>query len=297
VVQVVVVVDGCDDGSVELLHGMAESEPRLEVVWQENAGEGRARQVGLERSTGDVVLFLDDDVVAGPRLAEGHARRHAHAPGLVVLGYMPTRRPAPRRPGQFATVLYADEYEGACRAYEEDPSLVLRKLWAGNLSLRRADALRVGMSVEGFSGLAHADAAFGLRCAEAGLVGVFDRSLVSTHEHERSLAAFLRDARAQGAGRIRLDTTDPGSVPLGRTATLGTAVPAPVAGALLRRSGLHGPLLAVGRLCLAVAGRCRAWGLETLVAKAMRRVEHLRGVDDERRRLRRRPVPGAGPKT
>lgn len=292
--QVVVVVDGYADGSWELVQEMSRTEPRLCPVWQENAGEGRARQTGLEHSTADVVLFIDDDVVAGPGLAAGHLRRHAGLAGAVVLGYMPTRRPDPRRPGQFATVLYADEYESVCRSYEADPSLVLAKLWAGNLSLRRADAERVGMAVDGFGGLAHADAAFGLRCAEAGLTGVFDRELRSTHEHARPLAAFLRDARAQGAGRARLHLADP-RAPHGWLAGLSVGAYSRGAGLLVRLPALHRLAHQVGRLALVAAGQVHWWSAETVLAKALRRLEHVRGSRDEQRRQRdaRRAPPAS----
>ena len=51
----------------------------------------RALDVGVQCSTGDVVLLMDDDVIAGPGLVSAHARRHAGADGLVVVGSMPVR--------------------------------------------------------------------------------------------------------------------------------------------------------------------------------------------------------------
>lgn len=55
----------------------------------DNGGLGRARGVGVEASEGDVVLLLDDDDIATPRLLAEHLRLHAEHPGegVAVLGH------------------------------------------------------------------------------------------------------------------------------------------------------------------------------------------------------------------
>jgi hypothetical protein len=91
------------------------------------------------------------------------------------------------------------DYATRIETYRENPRNVLTHLWMGNVSLRRADALRVGLASESFAGRRHEDRDFGLRCLRAGLRGVFDPSLAATHDYQRSITAFLEDARAQGA--------------------------------------------------------------------------------------------------
>jgi glycosyltransferase involved in cell wall biosynthesis len=198
VAEVVVVVDGCRDGSIELLRAMADEKPRLVPLFVENRGENGARQAGVEAASSEVVLLLDDDVVAEPGLAEGHARHHAEEEGLVVLGYMPVRAPrsAPER-------LYAGWYEQQAADWERRPGRVLENLWAGNVSMRRADALRVGFE-SGFDKAYNPDRDFGLRCLKAGLRGRFDRTLRAEHRYERSFDAFRRDARNSGEGRAAI---------------------------------------------------------------------------------------------
>jgi glycosyltransferase involved in cell wall biosynthesis len=202
--ELVVVVDGCNDGSIEHLEGIAQAEPRLKPLFVENGGAARAQQAGVEAAAGDVVLIIDDDVIAAPGLVTGHARHHAARQGIVVLGYMPTRVPARREPGGPATALYARAYEQSCERYEHDPQEILRSLWGGNLSLRRRDCLRVPLETHAFRERYHYDREWGLRCLKAGLDGVFDRALLAEHRHRRPLAAALRDARNEGRGRVRL---------------------------------------------------------------------------------------------
>jgi GT2 family glycosyltransferase len=285
--EIVVVVDGSPDGSYELLTGMAAEDPRIRPVWRENGGEAAARQSGVETATGDVVLLLDDDVIAGPGLARGHAAVHAHTAGTVVLGYMPTRRPAVRRPGGFTTDLYADEYEAQCRRYESDPSTVLRNFWAGNVSMRRADALRVGLLGGGPRLGYHGDQEFGLRCLRAGLTGVFDRGLVAEHHHERDVDAFLRQARSAGAARHALERLFPDLIPAG---ALRDALPLPVRAAVAAGAapGLYPVAAPVLRWNIRRAGQRRLWRVESGLARYLRQVELRRGY-------RQRPAPAPAP--
>lgn len=282
--EVLVVVDGVDDGSMELLQGLAETSPALRPLWRENGGEGAARQTGLDNATGDVVLFLDDDVLAGPGLVEGHAQVHAEGEGRVVLGYMPTSVPVERAPGQFATFLYSQEYEESCRRYELGATDVLTYLWAGNMSLRRADALRVGMVGDDFRGVYHADQDFGLRCAAAGLQGIFVRDLASEHVHDRPLLAFVRDARAQGAGRVRLAVAHPDVLPLPSDDEFLTGLPRPVQ-ALAVSSRALGVLCSALGVVVRLTGRARLYPVESLSAKMLRRLEQVRGARTERSAL------------
>jgi len=275
--QIVVVVDGSDDGSMQLLRAMAGTEPRLEPVWQGKLGQGAARDTGVGHTDSDVVLLLDDDVVAGPGLATGHAKVHATLDRTlgraVVLGYMPTRCPSPRRPGDFAARLYAEDYERACERYEADPGSVITHLWAGNMSLRRADALAVGLD-SGPGLLRHEDQAFGLRCARAGLHGVFERSLAATHEHGQDLAGFERQFYQQGRSRRRLAELFPELVTADDPVGSLPAGPRQVVSALTVTHRAARPAL---RLATRLAGRTRLWGAETAAARLLRQIELARG--------------------
>ena len=286
--EVVVVVDGCRDGTLEVLEARAATDGRLRPVFVENGGQFRALAVGTEHSRGEVVLALDDDVVARPGLVEGHARHHAggtagaDGPHLVVLGYMRTRVPSPRRPGQFATFRYADDHEWMCAIYERDPDAVLRDLWGGNFSLRREDALRVGFASPTARGHYHEDRDFGLRCLEAGLRGVFDRTLLADHAHARSLDAFLRDARRRGEGQVALHAAHPellGPVDVGHYFA---NMPAPARWAIRAGTvrGVDRVEVAVLRLLIAGAGRVRWWKLELLAAVVAMHVTELSAIRD-----------------
>jgi Glycosyl transferase family 2 len=278
--EVVVVVDGSHDGSFELLTEWSLVEPRIRPVFQDNAGDGAARRRGLEEARFDIVVVLDDDVIATPGLVGAHAGHHTDGVDRVVLGYMPTAVPQPRRPGQVTTILYAQEYEAQCRRYEDDPDSILRDFWMGNFSMPRPGAVAVSRELRLDLGR-HADREFGLRCRTAGFGAVFDRSLLAAHSHRRSLRRFATESRHSGADRVTLHSAYPGLALDDAAADGGPEGRPGVQRTVLRLAGssLLRPLCAplVMAVCFG-AGRARLWPLETTTARLLRRIEMSYGA-------------------
>ena len=201
--EVVVVVDGCDDGTFEHLTDIARAEARLRPIWQENAGQTAAMQRGVEEARHPVVVMLDDDVVAGPGLIAGHAKRHAGMRRHVVLGYIPVEEPR-TWPERVTARLYSMGYEDQCRRWEAEPRGIIGLLWAGNMSMRRDDALEVGLDNPDCRLHYLQDRELGLRLMRGGFTAVFDRSLRATHLYSRTLSELRRDAHRSGRGRWAL---------------------------------------------------------------------------------------------
>jgi GT2 family glycosyltransferase len=195
VAEVVIVLDRRAPMASDAVERLLPRNHRVRVSRAPATGPSVARAHGVQLARGDVVLFLDDDVVPAHRAVTGHLRRHAEAAGRVVVGYMPV---APMRLVESATArIYARDYEAVCREYDTGGNAVLRNLWGGNISMRRTDAQRVGIATERFRFTQHEDRELGLRCLDAGLQGVFDRSLTAEHRYEREPERFLRLAREQ----------------------------------------------------------------------------------------------------
>jgi GT2 family glycosyltransferase len=204
--EAIVVVDGDDAETTELLGRMAQEDPRVKTTRMPPPGPDgldnmqRGRDHGASLASSEVVIALDDDVVARPGLVSGHARRHAADDGaLVVVGYMPVVTPA-RWPRSYAPIrFYSGSYEEHCDEYRADPEHILKHLWGGNLSLRRSrwlDAI-----AHGRVSCYHEDKEFGLLLSRQGFRAVFDSSLRGDHWYERTLRGFVvraqRSVRAQ----------------------------------------------------------------------------------------------------
>ena len=59
--EIICVNDGSTDASGEILNKFAERDKRITVIHQKNSGESKARNVALERATGDYIAFCDCD--------------------------------------------------------------------------------------------------------------------------------------------------------------------------------------------------------------------------------------------
>jgi GT2 family glycosyltransferase len=293
VTELIIVVDGCRDGSIELLEALAGEDRRLVPMFVEHLGKSGAQGAGLERATSEVVLLLDQDVVPGPGLASGHARHHRTGDNLVVLGYMPTVAEKTNTSVAVLSDIYATEYEAHCHRLEAHPELVLAQLWGGNVSMRRRDCQRVSLDFRYFG---HEDQDFGIRCMKAGLNGVFDRTLYAEHRHSRDMTEFLWYSKMQGASQWQIHRDhsdmlvpyDPGST------VTGLPVPARAVVRLLSRARLGDPSAAFFATLGELLGRLGWRRGESVAYRLARRIElrtgailAMAGRDDElQRRVR-----------
>lgn len=283
--EILVVVDGSQDGSFELLEEMAATDRRLRPLLIENRGKMAARQMGVEAAEGDFVLLFDDDQIADAGLVSGHLDAQLLCPpGTLVLGYIPT--PVPKRHrGSFTAELYARAYEFRCDEYERNPDTILRNLMTGNLSLRREDCLMVGLSSPSYSARYHADRDFGLRCLKSGLTAKFDRSLRGIHVYERSAEAFFSDAREQGRGTAYMHQLHEDVLGPFGPETLMVNLPS-LARLLVvasRRERIRLALEPILRAAVRGAGALHLFGLERRFAQVVRRIEFQRGVFEVQR--------------
>lgn len=60
-IECIIIVDGATDKSFDISKNFCKQDNRFHVYWQENAGSGPARNNGLNKSTGDLIMFVDPD--------------------------------------------------------------------------------------------------------------------------------------------------------------------------------------------------------------------------------------------
>ncbi len=72
--EVVVVDDGSTDGTVEFLRSQAQRFAKVRLLQQAHQGPAAARNLGVEQARGDVIVFIDSDLVVTPVFLSAHER-------------------------------------------------------------------------------------------------------------------------------------------------------------------------------------------------------------------------------
>jgi GT2 family glycosyltransferase len=196
--EVIVVSDGSTDGTHGYLEALR-SPMRLRWFPQANRGPAAARNTGIQKAGGELIVFIDDDVVPEPQLLAEHARSHQEAgEDVVVLGPLLT-------PEGFAMAPWVRwEQEMLMKQYRAmlkgDWTATARQFYTGNASLRRSHILAAGGFDEGFRRAEDVELAY--RLAKKGLDFVFNMQAVGMHFADRSFRAWLDAAYTYGRNDV-----------------------------------------------------------------------------------------------
>ncbi len=82
--EVVVVDDGSTDGTIDWLEQSKAEFPHVQLYCQEHCGPAAARNLGVEKANGDMIIFIDSDLVVTECFLQSHAI--AHTQGQKALG-------------------------------------------------------------------------------------------------------------------------------------------------------------------------------------------------------------------
>ncbi len=82
-IEVLVVDDGSDDSTPEVIGKISDSDARVRCFRQENLGVSAARNLGLENARGEWIAFVDSDDCVSPRMFEA-IRTSADCPDLFI---------------------------------------------------------------------------------------------------------------------------------------------------------------------------------------------------------------------
>jgi glycosyltransferase involved in cell wall biosynthesis len=193
--EVVVVVDGSDDGTLEAAESSAQPYS-LRVLWQGNRGRAAARNTGVAAAQGELLVMLDDDMEASPQLLEAHLRAHQAGPRLAVIGAAPIALDdAAPPPTAYIARKFNRHLEHLARA---GGPVALRDFYSGNFSIRRDVFDSVHGFDERFTIYGNEDLELSLRLVAAGVAIVYDPAALAHQSYDKSFDALARDNVAKG---------------------------------------------------------------------------------------------------
>ena len=194
--EVVVAVDGSVDGTAEAIRATAWPFP-VTIVAQANQGAAVARNAGAAAGSGELLLFLDDDMRADRAMLQEHDRLHRDGADLV-LGDVPLDPESPPAPIAAVTGRWAERRRARL---ERSPTVPVMDLLTGQLSVARATFSRLGGFDAGFTRggrFGGEDLDFGIRAERAGLRIVFNPAAVSYQHYDVDAATYTRRSRDVG---------------------------------------------------------------------------------------------------
>ena len=205
-VEVIVV----DDGSAEPVEPMLTGRPRriqprvCRIPW---SGQAVARHQGTLLATGDILVFLDDDMQVAPGFLEAQRARHEAAPRAVVLGRI---RPDPGLRGMPLFERYHARQLERWRQAVMAGAVSARGIHVctGNVSMPRAEYVRAG----GFDATLRRseDRELGIRLEKIGCQFVYADEVESVHcSDHASLRVWLRRAYLYGRFDYRIAALHP----------------------------------------------------------------------------------------
>jgi glycosyltransferase involved in cell wall biosynthesis len=193
--EVVVVDDGSTDDTPSVL---AERD-WVRVVRQANGGRATAKNSGIDAARGDVVLFLDDDVIATPGLVHLHAEHHRARPDPheALLGHV-TWAPELR----VTRHMHWLEHGGPLFAYDEiddREDVTWKMLYTANVSLKREFLEPFDVDLPIFE-----DSELAYRLTKKGLRLRYDPDALGWHLREETPERTERRMREVGAAAALL---------------------------------------------------------------------------------------------
>jgi len=196
--EIVVVVDGCTDATLEMIKS---DFPNVQtVVFEENVGAAIGLNAGAARATGEILLFLDDDMQYRPGLVVAHQNMHSQSEYDVLIGHFPLGNLPHSSFFRNAISEWTEDWQ---KHFPDDVSFY-DALCSGHFSIKRDLFNAVSGFDQNFSVWGRKDSELGYRLIESGACFGFCRDAEAVQDYEKLPSQFLGDFELLGKADVDL---------------------------------------------------------------------------------------------
>lgn len=183
--EVILVDDGSTDGTKDMV-GQLKPNCDFNYFYQSNKGLASARNHGISKARGEIILFIDDDILASPQLVREHYDFHKSHLKSVVKGW----------------VNHVSNLENITKPCFNWADFSTAFFWTSNVSVKKEHLIQAGAFDEDFEEYGWEDLELGLRLKKIGLKSYFNKKAVVYHYKKemtcQSLENSFNVARAKG---------------------------------------------------------------------------------------------------
>jgi len=194
--EIVVVDDGSSDGTRGMVRSKMGSKVDWRYLYQRHRGPHFARNLGIEKAQGEIIIFVDSDIFVAPNFISEHVKFHQKFGDDVVSG------PVART--DRLNHIFGDSGKRKLRKLSfvfSLPSFI-----TSNLSVRKKILIRVGGFDEEFTGFGWHDWELGLRLKKLGLKAKMNINAMVYHYKKSitlsDLPSSCKKKREQGENAV-----------------------------------------------------------------------------------------------
>jgi len=166
--EIIVVDDGSTDNT-ELVAERLSAPCSLRYFKQEKKGPAAARNYGLRKAKGEVIIFIDSDIMVSPRFIEEHLRYHKQYDRIIVRG----------------PVIHTSNMENPGKERMKLTDISMAFFATGNTSVKSAFLAQAGPFDEDFKEYGWEDLEMGERLKRLGLRVRTNKRAVGYHYQKR----------------------------------------------------------------------------------------------------------------
>ncbi len=202
--EVVVVDDGSREDATPTAMAFAKT-IQIDVLRQANTGVAIARQRGVERARGRIVIFIDDDMLCAEDFVAQHVAAHEGHDDRVVMGEL---LPDPHLSSMPLFERYHAYMQTKCaERHAKAGTFSGKDVYTGNVSLPRELFFRAGGFDPAFF---IEDVELGVRLEKVGAKFLFSREAATIHASDHtSLESWLRRSIVDGRDWVKLARKHP----------------------------------------------------------------------------------------